>query len=71
MSAMEPTTTSQSPASVPTRASAAATGRTEKAYGNRNFEPAKMPGLVGPNFLIPQSVTKFFRKLLQRTGTHA
>jgi hypothetical protein len=64
-------TTSQPPVSDPTQADAAETGRTEKAYGNRNFEPDSVPGLVGDAFLIPASVTKFFRKLFRRKDTPA
>jgi hypothetical protein len=62
MSAVEPAITSQSSPSEPTRASPTETGRTEKPYGDRNFEPATIPGLVGPSFLIPASVSKLFRR---------
>jgi hypothetical protein len=33
-----------------------------------HFEPATIPDMSGPNFLIPASVAKFFRKLLRRTS---
>jgi hypothetical protein len=35
-----------------------------------HFEPATIPDMIGPNFLVPASVTKFFRKLFGRTATH-
>jgi hypothetical protein len=36
-----------------------------------HFEPATIPDIIGPNFLIPASVSKFFRRLLRRaTPTH-
>jgi hypothetical protein len=41
---------------------------TDKAYGNRNLEPATTPELFGPDFPIPPAVAKFFRKLFRRTG---
>jgi hypothetical protein len=36
-----------------------------------HYEPATIPDLIGPNFLIPASVSKFFRKLFRRQDTHA
>jgi hypothetical protein len=66
MSAMEPTTASQSPASGPTRANAAETGRTEKAYGDRYHKPVITPGIFkGP--ILPVWLSKRFR----RTDTSA
>jgi hypothetical protein len=65
MSAMEPSTTSQSAASESMRASATETGKVKKAYGDRNFKPTTLPSLVGPDFLIPASVSKLFRKLFR------
>ena len=36
-----------------------------------HFEPTTIPGLVGDDFLIPASVTKFLRKLFRRPDTPA
>jgi hypothetical protein len=63
MNTMEPTTTSQTPSEPLANPSG-----TDKAYGNRNFEPDTVPGLIGDDPLIPASVTKFFRKLFRRSG---
>jgi hypothetical protein len=36
-----------------------------------HYEPYVIPDIIGPNFLIPASVAKFFRKLFRRpTPTH-
>lgn len=67
MSAMEPSTASRPPATESVRTSATKT----KAYGDRHFKPTEVPDLVGPDFPIPQSVTKFFRKLFRRKETSA
>lgn len=40
-----------------------------KAHGNFHFEQTTVPGLVGPDFLIPASVSKLFRKLFRRAHT--
>jgi hypothetical protein len=71
MSAMESSTAHQPAASETVRADATESSRTEKAYGDRNFKPTTLPGLVGPDFLIPAPVSKFFRKLFRRTDTPA
>ena len=36
-----------------------------------HYEPYVIPDIIGPNFLIPASVTKFFRRLFRRQDTHA
>jgi hypothetical protein len=62
MSAMEYSTASQ------TKTNAAETKKV-KAHGDFHFEQTTVPGLVGPDFLIPASVSKFFRKLFRRAHT--
>jgi hypothetical protein len=62
---MEPTTTSQAPSEPLTNPSS-----TDKAYGDRNFEPDTVPGLVGEYPQIPASVSKFFRKVFRRKETN-
>ncbi len=64
MSAMESTANRQPSTSEPARANV--TGRAEKPYGNRNFEPASIPEFIGPDFPIPAAVAQFFRKLFRR-----
>jgi len=71
MSAMESSTADQPAASETMRADATESSRTEKAYGDRNFKPMTLPSLVGPDFLIPASVSKLFRKLFRRKDTSA
>ena len=70
MSAMEPTTISQSTAEL-TRTDTTNTFKTPDAPADRHFKPMIVPGLVGEDFLIPAWVTKFFRKLFRRTDTPA
>jgi hypothetical protein len=36
-----------------------------------HYEPYRVPSLLGDGFLIPASVSKFFRKLFRRADTHA
>jgi len=64
---MEPSTASQSPASEPTRTDTIQTSRSEKAYGDRNFKPTTVPGLVGSGPLLPE----WLRKRFQRKDTPA
>jgi hypothetical protein len=70
MSAMDPSTASQPPASEPERTDATQTVRIEKPYGDRYHKPVITPDLVGPDFPFPPSVAKFFRKLFRRKSTH-
>lgn len=67
MNAMEPSTVSGPSATEPVSTSATKT----KTYGDRHFKPTKVPGLVGPDFPIPQSVTKFLRRLFRRKEASA
>ncbi len=66
MSAMEPATASRPPTTEPTRTDTTNTFKTPNAPADRHFEPSTIPGLVGPDFLIPASVSKLFRKLFRR-----
>ena len=36
-----------------------------------HYEPYVIPDIIGPNFLIPAVVTRFFRKLFRHTDTPA
>jgi putative intracellular protease/amidase len=67
---MEPTTTSQ-PTAEPTRTDTTNTFKTPDAPADRHFKQMIVPGLGGPDFLIPASVSKFFRKLFRRKATPA
>jgi len=70
MSAMEPSTTGQPPE--PTSADAGETFfKTPNAPPGYHFEQEILPGLIGPDFLIPAPVSKFFRKLFRRKHTPA
>ncbi|MGH2903892.1 MAG: hypothetical protein ACRDK7_09960 [Solirubrobacteraceae bacterium] len=71
MSAMEPTTVGYPPASEAERTGATQTGKIQKPYGDRYHKPVITPDLVGPDFLIPASVSKLFRKLLRRKDASA
>ncbi len=71
MSIMEPSTISQSAASEPEFAGATDTFKTANAPANRHFKQVITPGLGGPNFLIPASVSKFFRKRFRRKDAPA
>jgi hypothetical protein len=67
MSAMEPSITSQQPAADPSRTRTHTD--TDEPY-TRHFRSVKMPGVAsGP--ILPESVSKFFRKRFRRTDTHA
>ncbi len=68
MSVMEPTTISQPTRDYP-RTPDGKYKYTTSDGQPLHFEPTTLPGLVGEDFLIPASVTKFFRKLLRRTDT--
>jgi hypothetical protein len=43
--------------------------KTPNAPPGRHFEPSSVPDLVGPDFPIPASVAKLFRKLFRRADT--
>jgi hypothetical protein len=61
MSAMEPSTASEPAASESAGAEAPKTVRTEKAHGDRNFEPVIVPGIFkGP--ILPVWLSKHFRR---------
>ena len=67
MSVMEPTTTGQPPVSEPPRTDADETFfKTPNAPPGRHFEQLTVPGLFGSGPLIPESVSKLFRKLFRR-----
>jgi len=63
MTPMEPTTASQASTEPIT-----GSDTTEKAYGELNFEPDTVPGLIGGYPEIRASATKFFRKLFRRNA---
>jgi hypothetical protein len=65
MSNIEPTTTSQPTRHYP-RTPDGKYKYTTRDGRPLHFEPETMPGLVGPDFLIPASVSKLFRKLFRR-----
>jgi hypothetical protein len=67
MSPMEPSTTSQSVASEPMRASTTEAGKAKKAYGDRNFKPMTLPSLGGSGPILPA----WLRRLFRRTDTPA
>jgi hypothetical protein len=62
MSAVEPSTTSQSAASEPVRAGAIETGGAKKAYGDRNFKPMTLPSLGGSGPILPEWLRQLFRR---------
>jgi hypothetical protein len=67
MSAMEPSATSWPPAADPSRTQTGAD--TDEPYVHR-FKSVKMPGVAkGP--ILPESVSKFFRKRFRRKHTAA
>jgi hypothetical protein len=70
MSGMEPTTTRRSTRDYP-RTPDGKYKYTTSDGRPLHFEPATIPDLIGPNFLIPAFVTTFFRKLFRRQDTHA
>ncbi len=61
MSAMEPTTVSQPPASEPTRTDATNTFKTANAPADRHFKQMIVPGL-GSGQILPDWVHKLFRR---------
>lgn len=71
MSVMEPSAASQPALYETPRTDAAETDTTKKvkAHGDRNFETQILPGLVGPDFPFPPSVSKLFRKLFRHKDT--
>jgi hypothetical protein len=71
MSAMEPSTTGQPPVSEPPSTDTGETFfKTPNAPPGRHFEQLTVPDLIGPDFLIPASVSKFFRKFFRHKDTH-
>ena len=70
MSSMEPTTTSRSARPCP-RTPDGKYKYTTRDGRPLHYEPYRIPGLVGEDFLIPAAVTKFFRKLFRRKDTPA
>jgi hypothetical protein len=70
MSAMKSTTASP-PTAEPARTDNTNTFKTPDAPADRHFKQMIVPGLVGPDFLIPASVSRLFRRLFRRTDTHA
>jgi hypothetical protein len=70
MSAMEPATTNQPTRDYP-RTPDGKYKYTAWDGSPRYLEPSSVPGLVGEDFPIPQSVIKFFRKLFRRKDTPA
>jgi len=72
MSAMEPTAPDQQSVSEPPRTDTGETFfKTPNAPPGFHFEQETVPGLIGPDFLIPASVSKLFRKLFRRKDTPA
>jgi hypothetical protein len=72
MSFMEPSTTGPPPVSEPPSADVDETFfKTPNAPPGYHFEQMTLPGLIGPDFLIPASVSKLFRKLFRRASTHS
>jgi hypothetical protein len=70
MSGMEPTTTVRSTRPYP-RTPDGKYKYTTLDGRPLHYEPYVIPDIIGPNFLIPASVTRFFRKLFRRQDTHA
>jgi hypothetical protein len=72
MSFMESSTSGQPPISEVVRADTEETFfRTPNAPPGLHFEQMTLPGLIGPDFLIPASVSKLFRKFFRRADTPA
>ncbi len=61
MRGMEHSTASQPSIPEPPRADDTETGRTEKAYGDRNFRPMTLPSLGGSGPILPEWLRKRFR----------
>ena len=70
MSGMEPTTTSRPTRDYP-RTPDGKYKYTAWDGSPRYLEPDTIPDIIGPDFLIPAAVTRFFRKLFRRADTHA
>jgi hypothetical protein len=70
MSVMEPTTTRRPTRPYP-RTPDGKYKYTTQDGRPLHYEPYVIPDIIGPNFLIPASVAKFFRKLFRRTDTPA
>jgi hypothetical protein len=71
MSSMEPTTTTRQPTRPYPRTPDGKYKYTTSDGSPLHFEPSTIPDIIGPNFLIPASVARFFRKLFRRTDTPA
>jgi hypothetical protein len=72
MSTMEPYTTREHSVSEPPSTDSGDTFfKTPNAPPGYHFEQEILPGLVGPDFLIPASVSKLFRRLFRRAPTHS
>jgi hypothetical protein len=72
MSDMEPSTSGRPPVSEPPRPEAAETFfKTPNAPAGRHFEQLTVPGLFGSGPLVPEVVSKFFRKLFRRKRSAA
>lgn len=59
----------QPPLSEPRRPESAATGTTGKAYGDRNFKPANLPGL-GSGKILPVWLSDRLNRLFARATPH-
>jgi hypothetical protein len=68
MSPMEPTTTSRRTREYPMTPDGKYKYTTQDGRP-LHFEPYVIPDLIGPNFLIPASVARFFRKLFRGKET--
>jgi len=70
MSGMEPTTTSRPTRDYPRTPD----GKYKYTTGDGHplhFEPYTIPDIIGPDFLIPVVVTRFFRKLFRHKSTQS
>ena len=70
MSAMEPTTTNQRTREYP-RTPDGKYKYTAWDGSPRYLEPYTIPDIIGPNFLIPAPVARFFRKIFRRKDAPA
>jgi hypothetical protein len=70
MSGMEPTTTRRPTRPYP-RTPDGKYKYTTQDGSPLHYEPYVIPDIIGPNFLIPAPVTKFFRRLFKRAPREA
>jgi hypothetical protein len=70
MSSMEPTTRVRSTRPYP-RTPDGKYKYTTQDGSPLHYEPYVIPDIIGPDFLIPAWVTRFFRRLFRRQDTHA